>query len=241
MLHGRAKPGRQQQRPRTGDNHAAAVARRVGRCHCCLHRAVARRRFDAVGVNHNILRRCRKTEKDSGERHQRQRFTIGGIDERHQANGSDDDALRGGEPSPASPETAGQERQRQGIDQRRPDELAGIGERRPAKTGHRATIDARFIQPDREAGKDKKKREASGKAEEKEADGAAVGVNGGGAEETGSGHGERSVGKGGNHRPSRRWVHLLRGFGVTVPYLRPASFDKKDHPATRNAAKWRGC
>ena len=24
--------------------------------------------------------------------------------------------------------------------------------------------------------------------------------------------------KGGNHRPSRRWVHLLRGFGVTAPY-----------------------
>ena len=177
MLHGRAEPGRQQQRPRTGNNHAAAVARRVGRRHRRLHRAVARRRFDAVGVNHNILRRRRKTEEDSGERHQRQRFTIGGIDERHQADGSDDNALRGREPSPASPETAGQERQRQGIDQRRPDELAGIGERRPAETGHRAALNARFIQPDREAGKDKEERETSGKAEEKEADGAAVGVN----------------------------------------------------------------
>ena len=194
MIHqrGGAEKSGEQQRPRAGENHAAAVARGVTRRRRRLHRRVMGGNLDAVGVNDNVLRRRGKAEQHRRQRHLRQSPWPRRVNQRHQANGGNDPALREQQPGAAPPQCACQKRQRQGVGQRRPDELEGISECRPTETGDGIARHARFVQPDGKAGKDEEERQPGGDAEQEKRDGAAVGVNGGGGEPAakGGGHGQ---------------------------------------------------
>ena len=112
----RAEAAGQPQRARPGHNHAHAVARRIGGRHHRLHRRIARRAFDAVGINHHVLRGRRKAEQHRSCRHPRQHRLISRIERGHRQNRGDNQPLHQQQPAAPLPETAREPRQRKRID-----------------------------------------------------------------------------------------------------------------------------
>ena len=152
-----AEPVGEIQRTGAGDQHTDTVTGDISRRHQRLQ--VDFGRFDTVGINDDILGRRGEAECHGGQRHQRQaRLARRRVDRRHAQDRANDRRLRGEQPGTAPAEAAGQQRQRQLIDQRRPDELERVTERGPAKIRHRRALGASLAQPQRQRRKDQQQR-----------------------------------------------------------------------------------
>ena len=163
----------QQQRTRARRNHAQAVSRRVGRRHGRLHRTVLRRTFNAVGINHNILRGGGKAQKHRARRHRFQAACRRRVGKRHQQYRCNNQDLRKKQPASALPQPR-QQRQRQRINQRRPHKFERIAQRRPTEHRYLPARHPRLQKPERQRGKNQQKRNARRKTQQQKINGAAV-------------------------------------------------------------------
>ena len=152
----------QEQRAGGRDQHADAIGRDVGRHAGGL--LVLRQALDAEGVDHDVLRRRGGGDQQRAERDQAGRGgRIAGAEEddrRHQQD------LREHQPAAAAAEPARQQRHVERVDQRRPQELHGVGRADQREQADGAEIDAGFAHPHQQRRARQRQRQSGREAEE---------------------------------------------------------------------------
>ena len=120
--------------------------------------------LDAERVDHDVLRGRGGRDQDRAERDQPRR--LGGIGEREEHDRRHQQQLREHEPAAPPPEQARQHRHVERIDQRRPQELDGVGRADQREQADGAEIDAGLAHPHQQGRAGERERQPGGKAEE---------------------------------------------------------------------------
>ena len=160
---GRAR--RDPEHARAGPDHGEPVAGLIHRRQCRL--LLDPGRFDAIGIERDVLRGGREGDDERGDGQGAQPMLR--VAEGHRNQAADDDGLGNEQPGASPAQSARQQRQRQSIDQGRPDPLEAIGQADPREVTDRGAIDAGFAQPERQRAQHQQQRQAGGEPEEEHA------------------------------------------------------------------------
>ena len=131
----------------------------------CRHRALLgnRRRFDAPGVDGNVLRGRREADENRKDRYRAE--TAGWIGTRHEPEPQHDEPLAHQHPRPAMTQPAGENGDWRPVDERRPEKLEGRDQCDQAEEADHFEGEAGRAQPGRQRVEDKKVGQSGREAE----------------------------------------------------------------------------